>query len=86
MITTCAECHSTVLRAKFLTVMSVSYAPAKLRVPPGFEYVLEGLTREILREQPQDIVVFAAEYFKKKLTLRDGKTCDALHVPWCLLY
>ena len=56
--------------------MSVSYAPTKLRVPPGFEYVLEGLAREVLREQPEDIIVFAAEYFKNKLTLKDGKMCD----------
>lgn len=65
--------------------MSVSYAPVKLRVPPGFEYVLEGLTREILREQPKDIIAFAADYFKKKLILRDGKKYDVLHLPSCLL-
>lgn len=53
--------------------MSVSYAPTKLRVPVGFEHMLEGLATEVLREQPVDIIRFAAEYFKKKLALRDGK-------------
>jgi len=53
--------------------MSVSYAPAKLKVPPGFEHLLEGLTREILRVQPKDIIAFSAEYFKKKVVLRDGE-------------
>lgn len=49
------------------------FAPDNLRVPAGFEHLLEGLTREVLREQPPDIIVFAAEYFKHKLSIRDGK-------------
>lgn len=53
--------------------MSVSYAPTKIRVPLGFEHILEGLAREVLREQPEDIITFAAEYFKKKLLLRNGE-------------
>lgn len=53
--------------------MSVSYAPTKLRVPPGFEHLLEGLAREVLREQPSDVIGFAAEHFKRKLAVRDGK-------------
>ena len=53
--------------------MSVSYAPTKVRVPPGFEHVLEGLAREVLRDQPDDIIEFAAQYFKKKLELRNGR-------------
>ena len=53
--------------------MSVSYAPTKLRIPIGFEHLLEALAREILREQPKDIIQFAAEYFRRKLILRDGE-------------
>ena len=53
--------------------MSVQYAPTKLRVPPGFQNLLEGLAREVLREQPDDIVVFAAQYFKNQLVIREGK-------------
>ena len=51
------------------------FAPNNLQVPPGFEYILEGLTREVLREQPLDIITFAADYFRKKFTprARDGK-------------
>ncbi len=52
--------------------MSVSYAPMKLRVPAGFEHLLEGLSREVLREQPKDVIAFAAEYFKRQLAVRDG--------------
>lgn len=53
--------------------MSMSFASTKVRVPPGFEHILEGLVREVLREQPEDIVGFAAEYFRKKLLVRNGK-------------
>ena len=53
--------------------MSVSYAANKLRVPPGFEHLLEGLAREILREQPENLVEFSAQYFRKKLQERDGE-------------
>ena len=55
--------------------MSISCAPTKLRVPLGFEHLLEGLATEVLREQPADIIRFAAEYFKRKLAHRDGKLC-----------
>lgn len=37
-------------------------------VPQGFDLVLEELTREILREQPRNIVAFAAHYFKCKVS------------------
>lgn len=53
--------------------MSMSYATNKLRVPPGFEHLLEGLAREILREQPKNLLEFAAQYFRNKLQERDGE-------------
>jgi len=53
--------------------MSVSYASKQLRIPTGFEYLLESLSREVLREQPEDIIAFAAQYFKTKLRIRDGR-------------
>ena len=53
--------------------MSVSYAPVKVQIPPGFEVILQDLAREVLRSQPDDIIGFAAEYFKKKLTQRKGE-------------
>ena len=49
------------------------FAPEHLRVPPGFEHLLEGLARDVLREQPPDIITFAADYFREKLALRDGE-------------
>lgn len=65
-------------------VMSVSYAPTKLRVPLGFEHLLEALAREVLREQPKDIINFAAEYFRRKLVLRDGETIECMFGQWCM--
>ena len=50
------------------------FAPTGVSVPAGFEELLEAVTREILREQPVDIVTFATEYFKRKVTLRDGNS------------
>ncbi|KAL9965774.1 hypothetical protein ACROYT_G029618 [Oculina patagonica] len=51
--------------------MAVQYAPMKLRVPPGFQNLLEGLAREVLREQPEDIINFAAQYFRNQLLIRE---------------
>ena len=36
----------------------------KFPVPEGFPEVLADLTREVLREQPKNIVEFAANYFE----------------------
>ena len=35
-------------------------------VPEGFNQILEDLIREILREQPRNIIAFSAHYFKCK--------------------
>ena len=53
--------------------MSVSYAPNKLRVPPGFQALLEGLAREVLREQPHDCVDFCAKYFRNLVEQRESE-------------
>lgn len=60
--------------------MAVQYAPTKLRVPPGFQNLLEGLAREVLREQPDDIVVFAAKYFQQRLVIREGNQKHQMRV------
>ena len=36
----------------------------KRTVPDSFKEILSNLTREILREQPTDIIHFAAAYFE----------------------
>lgn len=53
--------------------MSIASANTNMRVPAGFRNLLEGLAREVLREQPTDVVAFAAQYFQKLLEQRDGE-------------
>ena len=45
----------------------------ELGIPPGFEAILEGLCRQVLKEQPEQIIPFAAEYFAAKLEARNGE-------------
>ena len=52
--------------------MAVPFSNTKLRVPRGFQTVLEGLAREVLRSQPGDIQAFAVTYFERLLKIRAG--------------
>ena len=52
--------------------MSVSYAPTKVYVPDGFQTLMEDLTKQILAEQPEDVIAFAAVYLKGKLHYMKG--------------
>lgn len=36
----------------------------KYSLPPEFAKVLKDFTREVLREQPEDIYAYGADYFK----------------------
>ena len=54
--------------------MAVPFSNTKLRVPKGFQNILEGLAREVLRNQPADIYAFGAVYFEKLLKAREGKS------------
>lgn len=58
--------------------MSVKFAPMHLRVPEGFQKILEGLTREILRDEPEELVPYCAQYFKSRMLLRDAGKSRAL--------
>ena len=52
--------------------MSVPFSNTHLRVPPGFGTILEGLAREVLRDQPENIPEYAAKYFDALLKQREG--------------
>ncbi|XP_066566147.1 neurogranin (protein kinase C substrate, RC3) b isoform X2 [Amia ocellicauda] len=56
--------------------MSVPFSNTHLRVPRGFNTILEGLAREVLREQPKDIPSFAASYFQSLLKEREESGID----------
>jgi hypothetical protein len=49
--------------------MPSRFAPT-VAVPVGFEAVLRDLTREVLRDQPEDIEHYAAKYFARKLAAK----------------
>lgn len=52
--------------------MAVPFSNTKLRVPKGFQNILEGLAREILRHQPEDPFEFGTKYFEQLLRVREG--------------
>ena len=53
--------------------MAVPFSNTKLRVPRGFQNILEGLAREVLRSQPSDIYAFGAVYFERMLRERESE-------------
>ena len=53
--------------------MAVPFSNTKLRVPRGFQNLLEGLAREVLRSQPADIYAFAAVYFENMVKSTKSK-------------
>ncbi|XP_067364275.1 myb-like protein X [Channa argus] len=56
--------------------MSVPFSNTHLRIPQGFGAILEGLTREILKKQPEDIPKYAAQYFDALLEQREESGMD----------
>ncbi|XP_007183496.2 sperm surface protein Sp17 isoform X2 [Balaenoptera acutorostrata] len=56
--------------------MSIPFSSTHYRIPQGFGNLLEGLTREILREQPDNIPAFAAAYFENLLEKREKTNFD----------
>ena len=55
-----------------LLTMAVPFSNTKLRVPQGFQNVLECLAREVLRNQPGDIYAFGAVFFENLMKQREG--------------
>ncbi|XP_046543956.1 triadin-like isoform X3 [Haliotis rubra] len=51
--------------------MAVPFSNTKLRVPKGFQNILEGLAREVLRAQPKDVFEFGCQYFESMVTVRE---------------
>uniref|UniRef100_A0A0X3NLT5 Sperm surface protein Sp17 n=1 Tax=Schistocephalus solidus TaxID=70667 RepID=A0A0X3NLT5_SCHSO len=50
--------------------MSAPFSNTRLRVPPGFQNILECFAREVLRLQPMDIYKFGMDYFDLLLRKR----------------
>ncbi|KAJ6658708.1 hypothetical protein lerEdw1_019868 [Lerista edwardsae] len=56
--------------------MAIPFSNTTQRIPPGFANLLEGLAREVLRNQPEDIPSFAAKYFETLLIEREKTGYD----------
>jgi len=61
--------------------MAVPFSNTKLRVPQGFQCLLEGVAREVLQMQPNDIFAFSAVYFENLLQLRESKQ-NRYNIKW----
>ncbi|KAA0701967.1 Sperm surface protein [Triplophysa tibetana] len=68
--------HSSKLQRPALYKMSVPFSNTTLRIPRGFGNLLEGLAKEVLRDQPEDIPAFAARYFSELLKAREESGLD----------
>ena len=53
--------------------MAVPFSNSRLRIPHGFQGLLEGMAKEVLMVQPKDIYSFSALYFEDLLKKRDGR-------------
>ncbi|XP_070547568.1 sperm surface protein Sp17-like isoform X2 [Ptychodera flava] len=58
--------------------MATRRPPTKYAVPDGFETLLEGLAKEVLRSQPENIYQFASDYFDSLLRMRESTQTDKL--------
>ncbi|XP_067671612.1 sperm surface protein Sp17-like [Haliotis asinina] len=56
--------------------MTVPLSNTRLRAPKGFQNLLEGLSREVLRSQPKDVYSFGLQYFENALRARDSGGSD----------
>ncbi|NXT32705.1 SP17 protein, partial [Pelecanoides urinatrix] len=53
--------------------MSIPSSKTTLRLPDGFQNLLEGLALGVLQAQPTDTVAFAAQYFQTLLEQRESE-------------
>lgn len=51
-------------------IMANPNANTQLHIPKGLQSLLVGLSMEVLRQQPSNILAFAADYFEKLLKQR----------------
>jgi len=53
--------------------MAVPFSNTRMRIPHGFQSLLEGMAKEVLLVQPSDIYDFSAMYFENLLKEREGR-------------
>ena len=52
--------------------MAVPFSNTKLRVPKGFQNILEAFAKEVLRQQPANIYEFGAVFFEEMVKERES--------------
>ena len=52
--------------------MSVPFSNTRLRVPHGFQNLLEAFAKEVLRQQPANIYEFGAVFFEEMVKERQS--------------
>ena len=56
----------------------------KLHVPKGFYTILEEFVQDLLKNQPEDVFNYGANFFEKLLQVRTDTGHDpAIHGPMC---
>ena len=53
--------------------MAVPFSNTKLRVPKGFQNILEAFAKEVLRQQPANIYEFGAVFFEEMVKERESR-------------
>lgn len=56
--------------------MAVPFSNTNIRAPKGFRNVIWVLAREVIRDGPEDIVQYAADFFEKLLVIRSETDHD----------
>lgn len=62
-----------------------SRPPPVPKMPPGLVELMEGLTKDVLKNNPPEVYEFCAEHMRKLLEIRDGP-CELLLVIIWLLF
>jgi len=60
--------------------MAVPFSNSRMRIPHGFQSLLEGMAKEVLMVQPPDIYTFSATYFENLLKKRDGRSFVFIYI------
>jgi len=53
-------------------MMAVPFSNTRLRIPHGFQGLLQDIAKEVLMMQPKDIYTFTAVYLENLLRAREG--------------
>ena len=51
------------------------FSPDQITVPSDLPEVLKKWTKEVIRNNPDDILRFSAEYFQKQIESNQSRTC-----------